>query len=916
MKKTVKKMIAAASAGAVLCGSLALSSLLSSSTLTVAASESIADQTEVGTLGIAGGGFVSGIVTGETTMYARTDVGGAYKYNYDTGNWDQILDDLNDAERGFLSVDAMCIDPTDEDTIYLLCGCAYFSDAKTEIFRSRDGGETFDRIDVTDLIQVHANGAGRQCGEAIAVDPDNPNIIYCGGDVTAGDSALIMSKDGGDTWEPVKGYDDLGYFKSSIKWPTWTEHMARAVTESEYASQNGVAIVQILDGKVYVGTSITGEGNIVVADVGSDDFEVLSTDLPTEYYPSRINVDADGNLLIAYAGSLTFDGGGALYKYNPKTGEATDITPIAHAYGAVYSDPNDANKLIATSCDFTYSQLWADSSWESGAEVPVVYGSQFFRSTDGGVTWESITPGNTKGWNQPLQADYLQDGGRPWIHGYSVHWSGAMVIDPRDSNRFLVTSGNGVFACDNTWDDLPVVYFEADGIEEVVALDMTSPKGKNPYSVIGDYDGFEHTSKTDSNRFSPTMTAATGGSGSASAIAYCPQNSDVMLRCSEGKGVGYYTLDGGKNWTQMNCPAGGKAAITQLEDGSYRFLKSSGENSTTVSYSDDYGATWTTSTGIASAYGSKPTFMAVEESDPSIVYAYATYYNSSWFYSKTEPDITDACYKFYVSHDYGATFTEETDIAMYDQCDSAGRIAVLGDGELALGAGWYGAYRVSDYGKKVEKLNVSYCKTIGYGAPEKEGDANTLYMYGKPQEDDIEGVYRSTDAGETWVAINLHHLYGGTGNGNFLIGDMNEFGTVYMSTVGCGIVYMQSAGGTDPKPTTTTTTTTTTTDETTTTTSGTGTTTSDTATTTSGTGTTTSGDTNDLIGDTNLDGKVDLLDAIYLNKHLAQQITLEGQALRNANCNQADGTPTVDEVDGTALINYVVMLITKLPVMD
>ena len=76
-----------------------------------------------------------------------------------------------------------------------------------------------------------------------------------------------------------------------------------------------------------------------------------------------------------------------------------------------------------------------------------------------------------------------------------------------------------------------MVYFEADGIEEVVALDMISAPGKNPYSVIGDYDGFEHLDTVNSNRFSPTMTAATGGSGSASAIAYCPQNPDVMMRC-------------------------------------------------------------------------------------------------------------------------------------------------------------------------------------------------------------------------------------------------------------------------------------------------------------------------------------------------------------------------------------------------
>ena len=271
---------------------------------------------------------------------------------------------------------------------------------------------------------------------------------------------------------------------------------------------------------------------------------------------------------------------------------------------------------------------------------------------------------------------------------------------------------------------------------------------------------------------------------------------------------------------------------------------------------------------------------------------------------------------------------------MYDQCDSAGRIAYLGDGELMLGAGYYGAYHVTDYGKKVEKLdNVSYCKTIGYGAPEEEGGVNTLYMYGKPSDDDVEGVYRSTDAGETWVAINLHHLYGGTGNGNFLVGDMNKFGMVYMSTVGCGIVYMDSSDGTDPKPTTTTTTTATTTTTTTTltttkaadttttdkgTTTAAATTTTDkgtttaAATTTTSKGTTTSNaatTTQDIgevnYGDVNVNGVVDLTDAVLLNKHLAGVVQLTDIQYANANCDQTDGTNNVGDLDTTALMRFV-----------
>ena len=62
-------------------------------------------------------------------------------------------------------------------------------------------------------------------------------------------------------------------------------------------------------------------------------------------------------------------------------------------------------------------------------------------------------------------------------------------------------------------------------------------------------------------------------------------------------------------------------------------------------------------------------------------------------------------------------------------------------------------------------------------------------MYGKVESDDPEGIFRSEDEGSTWVLINALKLHGGTGNGNFIVGDMNTFGTLYMSTVGLGVLY-------------------------------------------------------------------------------------------------------------------------------
>ena len=867
-----------------------------------AATADISNAMNWGTLRIGGGGFVSGIVTGKKVMYARTDVGGAYKYDYDKEEWVQLLGFINDADRGLLSVDAMAVDPTDDDTVYFLCGCAYFSNEKTVIFKTTDGGKTFKEFNVSDEIKVMGNGDGRQCGESIAVDPDNPKIIYAGGDVACGKSALIKSTDGGETWKLVEGYDALGLFKKTTKWPTWTENIARSVTDDAYNNQNGVAAIAVTGGKVYVATSAKGTVNVHAASVKDDKFTALSADLPTDVFPSRINLDANGDLLISYIAGLAFNGAsGGAYRYSPKTGKVTQLLESARGFGSVWADPANPDHLFAGTCGKWEDQLWQAWTDEHGA----CWGDQYYRSMDGGKTWQNITPGKQDGWGGPLISEYLQDGGFSWIRDKAIHWSGTVVTDPRNSDRIFITSGNGVFVCDNVWstdsEKLPVFTFHPNGIEEVVALDFAStPDGLN-LSAIGDYDGFRHTDPdTVGEQYQPNM-------GSTSAIAVCPQNTDVWVRIAEGDtnntASAYYTTDRGKTWTGMTPAAkGGKAAITQIGAGKYRIFNTA-KDSGDVSYSDDFGKTWNKCSGIPSQYGSKPTMLLVEPDDPETVYAYATYFNSSWHYSKDEPTAEDAQYKFCVSTDGGKTFTA-TDVCMYDQCDSAGRIAYLGKGELVLGGGWYGMYRASVKSGKatITKIDgVSYCKTVGYGAPEKSGGVNTLYMYGKPLESDPEGIYRSTDAGKTWLCINTEHLYGGTGNGNFLVGDMQEFGKVYMSTVGCGIVYGALADSTKPPVTATTPaqTTKTTTSKTT----------AKTTETTSAKITTKIMADPDIVwGDATCDASVDVSDCVLISKFAVEDksVKITDAGLRNSDVTH-DGNVTSDDV--SLILQYIARII-------
>lgn len=786
--KTLKKMAAAATAFCLGIACLAPGSIISPDNANAA---DLTANMKWEAVKIGGAGFVSGIVTGQKEMYLRTDVGGAYKYNYEINEWEQIFAFINEADRGYLSVKGIAIDPTDDNTAYFLCGCAYFSDARTVIFKTTDGGKTFTKSDVTDLIQVHGNGDGRECIEPIAIDPDNPDTIYAGGDVTAGKSALIKSTDGGKTWNSVDTYDELGLFTTELKYPMWTNHMVRGTEEKEYNQQNGIGCILIEDGKVYVGTSVTGQANIHVASVKDDKFSVLSKDLPTANYPCTFSTDKNGNLYFTYIAGLAFSGtAGGAFKYDTATGKVTDISPTNNAFGKIEVDRENPDKLVTRTCG-VWSDQWFELEWTDDS---IAWGDHFYRSEDGGATWQDITPGQQAGQytdNHYFISNPIDTNGYDWIYGKACHWGSGMMIDPRNPDRVVMTSGNGVYACDNIWDEKGIqFYFQPDGVEEVVCLDFVSvPNGEN-YSAIGDYDGFIHKDINEiPQQYKPNI-------GSTSAIAYCPSDTKVMCRVGEHEGKAYYSLDAGATWKDLKVPnGGGKMAITKLKDGSYRFIKADSGNGS-LQYSDDFGGSWTKCEGLD---GSKTTYPLVDLNNPAVVYGSGIKHNDYWASdpNKKEPTLEESHYSFYISTDYGATF-KETVVSKYDQCDHTGDLAYLGEDNILMAVGWNGMYSITEGGTKIEKTDVFYCKTLGYGASEKEGGLNTVFMYGRPAETDAEGIYRSTDGGKTWDCINTDNLYGGTGNGNFLVGDMDEFGTVFMSTVGAGIVCGKLSDGTEP----------------------------------------------------------------------------------------------------------------------
>ena len=83
--------------------------------------------------------------------------------------------------------------------------------------------------------------------------------------------------------------------------------------------------------------------------------------------------------------------------------------------------------------------------------------------------------------------------------------------------------------------------------------------------------------------------------------------------------------------------------------------------------------------------------------------------------------------------------------------------------------------------------------------------------------------------------------------------------------------------------------------------------------------TTTGGTVTDNIGDVNLDGVVDILDAVMLNKYLAGVVQLSDQAERNANCDQrADSANSIGDEDTTVLMQFLLSIddVSDLPLTE
>ncbi|WP_282697445.1 RICIN domain-containing protein [Streptomyces sp. CC208A] len=501
---------------------------------------------------VVGGGYVTGLVFNpreKGLLYARTDMGGAYRWDPAAEQWIPLTDWLGEKDWNLLGIDALATDPVAPDRLYLAAG-TYTNDwaGNGAILRSTDRGRTFQRTDLP--FKLGGNEDGRGAGERLVIDPADNRTLLLG----TRKNGLWRSTDSGVTWRQVSSFPvkDGAGSGAGISFVTYGPAGSRTVyvgvadkSTSLYRSTDGGSTWQAVPGQ------------------------------PTGQMPQHGVLSGDGSLYVTYTNALGPNGvtAGSVWKHTPASGAWKNISPSQGNYGfsGLAVDPRKPSTVMVT----TLGRWWPED--------------EFYRSTDGGTTWKAQA------------AKAVRDASAaPYIGDHTGHWMTALAIDPFHSGHVLYGTGNGIWRSKDAdaTDGGGTSHWTAGarGLEETALMDAIAPPGGAAVvTAMGDQGGFRHDdlTKVPAGRLAnPMMTNSTD-------IDFAQSNPSMMVRVGRGGAQdGAYSTDGGGSWTGFKAePVAGAqdGHVALAADGSTIVWTQAGQ----APYrSTDKGASWSKAGGL------------------------------------------------------------------------------------------------------------------------------------------------------------------------------------------------------------------------------------------------------------------------------------------------------------------------------
>lgn len=676
----------------------------------------------------AGGGFVDGFVYHPKKpgiLYARTDVGGAYRFDYRNQVWLPLFDGLEREDGQLMGVLSLALDPSDPEKVYAACG-EYLGEwaRKGAILRSSDRGKTWQKSELP--IRVGGNADGRGTGERLAVDPANGANLYYG-----------SNRDG--LWKSVDG--GVSFSKTSS--PTMS-----------------ISLVSINphDGAIYLG-SADAKGALLVSTDDGKTF-VSATGAP-QMIPQRLAFAPDGAIYVTFGRG---DGEGEVNPSNVALGSVWKREPGGGWHEITPEKPRVDWKWGYSGIDVGPDGVVAVSTidrWYPGDEV--------FISHDSGKSWTGLHDKSSRDLEAyPWTKDMF--GNKESMSG----WISDLKINPFNKNEMIYT---GPWVTGNLSDagtGKPVNFaFITENLEEAAVTQLVSPlKGAKVMASMLDVSGaawFDTSMPPDEGLFGPNKE-------SNRSVDYAGQNPSVMVRASDtGPAYGYYSQDAGLSWAHLpgtifDAPkwktgwhTGGVIAISA---GAGAMLWT--PEKSVPSYSKDKGKSWIETTGWPTTRDHN-LYPISDKQIEGVFYVY-------------DPVAGTVL----ISVDGGASFKTIVEgmpkIAPWEMA----KLAVVPTRMRDLWLPYPGGLIHSPSAGKpaAQVADVTAAWAIGFGAPLKAGGYPAVYLDGKIK--GVGGIWRSDDEGKSWIRLNdAAHSFEPIGA---ITGDMREPGTVYIAAGRGGVM--------------------------------------------------------------------------------------------------------------------------------
>lgn len=760
-------------------------------------------------LPIPGGGYVTGFLFSPKyagTLYARTDIGGTYRFDFVTQTWKTLIPHVSMFDLSETYPTAIALDEHKPDRLLVICG----TDGRDEgVFAvSEDRGETFSYRPIP--TPVHGNWNGRGTGYRLVQDVSRPDTFY----FASQKGGLLRTTDLGRTWKllPVNGEMQM-----TLVW----------------VSPDGGTIIAGTAGLTGRKGHVRGHSLYVSYD-GGDSFAPLampeSRDIPDSKLAGLVaqRIDFDGKYLyitLAVTGRRSYvveNGyscdsgdtiGGRVLRYefdeNGKITGYEEITPIASNTASGSAILSDHVQTLEygfsgiTSCQAKPGMVACSTICKDD-------GDMIFLSFDYGKTWTCKLFDLSIG-KMSFHAPYM----RPCCNGGHnlIHWLSDLKCNPFNPDEVWFNSGTGVFVSHNFTEDTAIFSDCCNGLEETVHLNIYGmPAGEvQVIDILGDLGGFAFRSPD-----TPCDNSFADDEGNRYITCINADFSDIhpetVIVTPRGNWTGktkgglILSHDQCRTFKRLPMPYGISSKIDTLLSG----IERPNVNSGWVALSSDCrNIVWSIADysrlpmdAVVCSNDGGETFVPVKvhgaEGENLCMKVYADRVNPNLMYGFGDHS------QIYISRDGGKNFSRyavpkdfpEADFGLIDCANKTEIRAESGkEGVLYLAMNTHGLYKmIYDISKdcltltKITKDGDTAYR-FGLGLLHQGGDYVTedkaFYLCGTI--DGQYGFFRSLDQGASWQQINTEKQM--FGDINSIDGDCRTFGRFYIATGSLGAIY-------------------------------------------------------------------------------------------------------------------------------